>query len=82
MQIENICGKEMADSLFRSIELLDYKTEEISEKEFKSCECGEYAAKYLFIDELGNKLFECEHCLQEIIIESEDEEIKYEIIKL
>lgn len=81
--MELICGTELANEHLKAIESLwSYQDAEILEKEIKSCECGDHEAKYLFIDELGNRLYECEDCLKEIISESEVDGIKYEIIKL
>lgn len=78
-----ICGTELANEHLKVIESLwSYQDEEILKEDIKSCECGDYEAKYLFIDELGNRLYECEDCLKEIISESEVDGIKYEIIKL
>ncbi|MBC2855452.1 hypothetical protein H3N56_02950 [Cetobacterium sp. 2A] len=74
MQVENICGKAVADEIWRVIET----NETLEEYERIMCECGEHEAKFRLTDELGSDLKLCKKCLVEVEQEYLEEETSYE----
>lgn len=75
-----ICGTELANEHLKAIESLqELMGSEILGEDIKTCECGDYEARYNFTDELGNNLNVCEKCLVENIKEAQREKIKYSV---
>lgn len=76
MWIEQICGKDIAETQLKSFEI-DFN--ELEEVEATLCECGEHKAEFKLIDEFKNELKLCIGCLAEQEEEYKKEGAKYEV---
>lgn len=76
MYQDMICGKDVAEILFRNYEL---DLSRFTEVETPLCECGEHKAKYKLVDEFNNKMNLCECCLKEMKDEYKEEGTTYKV---
>lgn len=78
MWIEQICGKDVAETQFKSYEI---GFNEVEDKEPIFCECGEHKAKWILTDEFMKDwhMNLCDDCLLEMREEYKREGTKYNV---
>lgn len=78
MWIEQICGKDVAETQFKSYEI---GFNEVEDEEAIFCECGEHKAKWILTDEFmkGWHMNLCDDCLLKMREEYKREGTKYNV---